>query len=163
MFNVGPLELVVLAIVGLVVIGPDKLPNFARDAARLIRSLRDMATGARNQLRDELGPEFADVDLRNLNPRTAIQRAVLGDEFELDRFDLRRYNPRTAAQDLLFGPDGDDDATTGSVNGGGKPVSFDKRTGPSTETPSAEGRAQGSRPRPRPRPTTPSAPHDDAT
>ena len=39
-----------------------------------------MATGARQQLRDELGPEFADVDLRNLNPRTAVARAVFGDD-----------------------------------------------------------------------------------
>src|SRR3989442_696166 len=43
----------------------------------MLRTLRDMATGARQQLRDELGPEFADVDLRNLNPRTAVQRAVV--------------------------------------------------------------------------------------
>jgi sec-independent protein translocase protein TatB len=94
-FNVGPLELLVLALVGLIVIGPDKLPGLARDAARLLRTLRDMATGARSQLRDELGPEFADVDLRSLNPRTAIQRAVFGDD------DLSDLNPRTALQRAL--------------------------------------------------------------
>ena len=47
-----------------------------------------MATGARSQLKNELGPEFADVgldslrELRSLNPRTAIQRALLGDDDE---------------------------------------------------------------------------------
>ncbi|MBV9593879.1 MAG: twin-arginine translocase subunit TatB [Actinobacteria bacterium] len=80
MFNIGPLELLVLAVVGLIVLGPDKLPNLARDAARMIKTLRELANGARSQLRDELGPEFADVDLRSLNPRTAISRALLGDE-----------------------------------------------------------------------------------
>lgn len=80
MFNVGPYEFVVLAIVALIVLGPDKLPELARDAARMIRTLRELATGARTQLREELGPEFADVDLRSLNPRTAIQRAILGEE-----------------------------------------------------------------------------------
>lgn len=96
-FNIGPLELMVLAIVGLIVLGPDRLPGLAKDAARLIRTLREVATGARTQLRDELGPEFADVDLRNLNPRTAIQRAVLGDSVDLTKFD-----PRSALQRSLF-------------------------------------------------------------
>jgi sec-independent protein translocase protein TatB len=79
-FNIGPLEFVVLAVVGLIVLGPDRLPGLAKDAARLIRTLRDVATGARTQLRDELGPELADLDLRSLNPRTAIQRVLLGDD-----------------------------------------------------------------------------------
>jgi sec-independent protein translocase protein TatB len=52
-------------------------------------------------LRDELGPEFADVDLRNLNPRTAISRALLGDETELPR----RVDARAAAQNLIMGSD----------------------------------------------------------
>jgi sec-independent protein translocase protein TatB len=79
-FNIGPLELVVLAFVGIVVLGPERIPDLARDAARLIRALREVATGARTQLRDELGPEFADLDLRSLNPRTAITQALLGDD-----------------------------------------------------------------------------------
>jgi len=101
MFNIGPMELIVLAVVGLIVLGPDRLPGLAKDAARMIRSLRDMATGARTQLRDELGPEFADVDLRNLNPRTAISRALLGDDAEK----LQNFNPRTAIQRGIFGED----------------------------------------------------------
>jgi sec-independent protein translocase protein TatB len=79
-FNIGPLELIVLAFVGLVVLGPDRVPGLARDAGRLLRTLREVATGARTQLRDELGPEFSDIDLRSLNPRTAITQALLGDD-----------------------------------------------------------------------------------
>ncbi|MDQ6849528.1 MAG: sec-independent translocase [Actinomycetota bacterium] len=96
MFNIGPMELVILAIVGLIVLGPDRLPGLARDAGRMLRTLRDMATGARTQLRDELGPEFADVDLRNLNPRTALRRAILGDEDE-----LRSMNPTRSMRDVF--------------------------------------------------------------
>ncbi|HEY3089032.1 MAG TPA: sec-independent translocase [Jatrophihabitantaceae bacterium] len=86
MFNIGPWELLVLAFVGVIVLGPERLPGLARDAANVLRQLRDMATGARNQLKNELGPEFSDVDLqalrdlRGLNPRTAISRALLGDD-----------------------------------------------------------------------------------
>jgi sec-independent protein translocase protein TatB len=97
MFNVGPMEIFVLAVVGMIVVGPDKLPGLAKDAARMLRTLRDMAQGARTQLRDELGPEFADVDLRNLNPRTALKRAVLGDE-ELN-FD--KLSPRNFLKDAV--------------------------------------------------------------
>ena len=80
MLNIGPLEFLVLAVVGLIVLGPDRLPGLARDAARMIRTLRELANGARTQLRDELGPEFEDLDLRSLNPRTAIQRVLMGED-----------------------------------------------------------------------------------
>ena len=85
MFQIGPMELLVLVVIGLVVIGPDKLPGLAKDAARLIRALRDMATGAQSPLRKELGdlgPEFQDLgldDLRSLNPRVALTKMIFDD------------------------------------------------------------------------------------
>ncbi|HEU5270742.1 MAG TPA: sec-independent translocase [Jatrophihabitans sp.] len=99
MFNVGPFEMVVLVAVALIVFGPDKLPQLAKDAARMLRTLRDLAQGARSQLNDELGPEFADLDLRSLNPRTAIRNALLGDE------ELPNLNPREAISRALRGED----------------------------------------------------------
>jgi sec-independent protein translocase protein TatB len=79
-FNLGPFEIGVLVIVALVVFGPDRLPTLARDAARMIKTLRDLAQGARTQLRDELGPELGNIDLASLNPRTALRRALLDDD-----------------------------------------------------------------------------------
>lgn len=134
MFGIGPMELMVLAIVGLIVLGPERLPGLARDAARMLRNLRDAATGARNQLREELGPEFADINLRDLNPRSAVQRAVFGEEV-----DLRKYNPKTALQDMILGTDEPAAETAIDMT---KPVSVNK-------------------PRPRPRPTPQS--YDDIT
>ncbi|MEO6504274.1 MAG: sec-independent translocase [Jatrophihabitantaceae bacterium] len=99
MFNIGPLEFVVLAAVALIVFGPDRLPELARDAARMLRTLRDVAQGARTQLNSELGPEFADFDLSSLNPRTAIKNALLGDE------DFSSLNPRESIQRALRGED----------------------------------------------------------
>jgi len=98
-FNVGPLEMVVLICVALIVFGPDKLPQLAKDAARMLRTLRDIAQGARSQLNQELGPEFADFDLRSLHPRTAIKNALLGDD------ELPNLN-RTALRDAVFGEGG---------------------------------------------------------
>ena len=97
MFQVGVGEFVVLAIVAVIVLGPDRIPQLTRDAARMLRTLRELATGARTQLRDELGPEFADLnldELRNLNPRTALSRAILGDPEDGIRADLRKLDPR---------------------------------------------------------------------
>ena len=163
MFNIGPMEFVVLALVGIVVLGPDRLPQFARDAARMLRTLRDLATGAREQLREELGPEFADVDLRNLNPRTAVQRAVFGDDVP----DLRKFSPSNLMRDVMYGDDSE--SSEGSGDEPAKPVSMTK-PGPARPAGSTSGgppggasagSANGSRPRPRPRPRT--AYDEDAT
>lgn len=99
MFNIGPMELLVLAAVALVVFGPDKLPQLSKDAARMIKTLREIAQGARTTLNSELGPEFADFDLSSLNPRTAIKNALLGDE------DFSSLNPRDAISRAIRGED----------------------------------------------------------
>jgi sec-independent protein translocase protein TatB len=86
-FDLSPGTVLVLVIIGILVVGPDRLPNLANDAARLLRTLREMANGAREQLRDELGPEFTHVDLCSLTPRAVIQRATFGDELDLRKLD----------------------------------------------------------------------------
>lgn len=131
MFNIGPGEFLVLAIVAVIVLGPERLPALARDAARMLRTLRELATGARTQLREELGPEFADLDLsefRNLNPRTALQRAILGDEDGDLRSELRGLDPRALAREVFTEDDEQDEPAAG-------PVSMDK---PATRTPPTE-------------------------
>jgi sec-independent protein translocase protein TatB len=110
-FNIGPLEFLVLAAVALMVFGPDKLPQLTKDAARMLRTLRDMAQGARSQLTDELGPEFANFDLNSLNPRTAIRNALLGDD------DLASLNPKDVLARALRGEDEPAQAAADSANG----------------------------------------------
>jgi sec-independent protein translocase protein TatB len=78
--NLGWPELVMLLLLGLLIFGPDQLPKIAADLGRMIRQLRKMATDVSADLRDELGPGFEDVDLASLNPRTFIEKHVLGDE-----------------------------------------------------------------------------------
>lgn len=77
MFGIGLPEFAVLAVLALLVFGPDRLPDVARQAGRMVHTLRDLATSARSQVADELGPEYADFDLRDLDPRTLIQRHLL--------------------------------------------------------------------------------------
>ena len=62
-----------------ILFGPEKLPEFARKAARVVKYVRDIAGNAQEQLGRELGPDFQDMDLRDLNPRTFIQKHLLDD------------------------------------------------------------------------------------
>ena len=84
MFGIGPLELVVIAIVAVLVFGPDRLPEFARTAGRLLRQVRQMVNTAQNDLRNELGPEFADLDLQDLNPKNFVRKHLLEGTDDLD-------------------------------------------------------------------------------
>src|SRR5689334_20870804 len=77
MFGVGLPEMAVILVVGIVVFGPDRLPDYARQAGRMIRQLRNFAQSAQTDLRNELGPEFADLKLTDLDPRTAIRKHIL--------------------------------------------------------------------------------------
>jgi sec-independent protein translocase protein TatB len=78
--NLGWQEILVLAVLGLIIFGPDRLPKAAADVGKMLRQLRSMARGAANDLRAELGPELADVDLRSLHPRRFVEDALFGDD-----------------------------------------------------------------------------------
>ena len=77
MFGIGLPELMVIAIVAVVVFGPERLPEYARQAGRFVRQLRNLAQSAQTQLREELGPEYADLRLSDLDPRQAIRKHIL--------------------------------------------------------------------------------------
>jgi sec-independent protein translocase protein TatB len=76
-FGIGLPELMVIIIVAVVVFGPDRLPDLAKQAGRFVRQVRNLAQSAQNQLREELGPEYADLKLTDLDPRQAIRKHIL--------------------------------------------------------------------------------------
>ena len=78
-------KLLLIGLIAVFLIGPDRLPGYAAQFARLIRSLRDMANGAKTGMREEMGPDFDDVDWKKLDPRQydprrIIREALLEDE-----------------------------------------------------------------------------------
>ncbi|MDT0202088.1 sec-independent translocase [Nocardioides sp. AE5] len=77
MFGVGLPELAVIAVVAVLVFGPDKLPELARQAGRMVRQVKSFADSARDDLRQELGPEYADLELRDLDPRSIVRKHVI--------------------------------------------------------------------------------------
>jgi sec-independent protein translocase protein TatB len=82
-FDIGPLELVALAVIALLVLGPDKLPRYAADAARVLRQVRRMASDAKAEVSRELGPELQDISMADLNPRSLVRKHLL-DPLDLD-------------------------------------------------------------------------------
>lgn len=77
MFDLSVTKLLVLAVIALVVFGPKELPKIASQAGRALRDLRRIAEGAKQDLREGLGPEFEDFDFDDLNPRRFVQKHLL--------------------------------------------------------------------------------------
>ena len=74
-FNMS--EIVVLAVLAVIIFGPEKLPELARKAARVLNYVRNIANDAQGRLREELGPEFADMQLADLNPKALVDKHLL--------------------------------------------------------------------------------------
>ncbi|MGW4663959.1 sec-independent translocase [Streptosporangium sandarakinum] len=79
MFGLGWPEIVALVVIGLLVFGPEKLPQAAAQAGRTLRNLRQMANTAKQDLRTGLGPEFADFDPADLNPKNFVRKHLTGE------------------------------------------------------------------------------------
>lgn len=78
--SLGWPEMITLLVVALLVFGPDKLPQVAREAAQMLKTVRGLAKDARTQIKTELGPEFSDFDLDSLNPRSFVRKNLFEDD-----------------------------------------------------------------------------------
>ena len=155
MFGINGFEFVILAVLALVVVGPDKLPGFISDASRMVRQVRRMARDAQNDVREHLGPEFADIDLADLNPRSFVQKHLLDDTIDDDlresaRFDMGDSTPARSSRP---------DLAKGSAKGSGGATAMSDPTRPDAPGPDLTKPAQTG-----PAQTRPATPYDgDAT
>ncbi|MGW2316781.1 twin-arginine translocase TatA/TatE family subunit [Streptomyces sp. NPDC001680] len=83
-FNLSPFTLVALALIAMFLYGPDRLPKAVGEAARGLRRLRTALRGATDGVRRELGPEYQDLCLRDLNPRAFVAKHLLADDTPWD-------------------------------------------------------------------------------
>ncbi len=98
MFGMSWSEIVIILAVGMFVLGPERIPVAVKWVGSTLRTVRTMAAGAQEQLRGEFGPELEELrrqvadlqslkeiqelrTLRDLNPRSLIQKNLLGEEF----------------------------------------------------------------------------------
>ena len=86
--SIGWLEILVIAVAGLFILGPERLPSAAAWLGRNVRKMREYASGARDQLKSELGPDFDELrkpledlqGLRNFDPRRAVTKHLFDDD-----------------------------------------------------------------------------------
>lgn len=70
-------KLIIIAVIAVFLVGPDRLPAYAAQLARVVKSLRAMADGAKDRMREEMGPEFDEVDWTKLDPRQYDPRRII--------------------------------------------------------------------------------------
>jgi sec-independent protein translocase protein TatB len=98
-FDFGAGEVIGLAILAMILIGPERLPNFAVDAAKFVKRVREMASKATEELKENLGPGFEDLKPTDLNPKTFIKKQLSN---VLDDDDL---TPATSKRTSKIDPD----------------------------------------------------------
>jgi sec-independent protein translocase protein TatB len=96
-FGIGLPELFVIALVAALFLGPDKLPELARQAGAVMRKAKRFADAARDELREELGPDYADLELRDLDPRTVVRKHIIEAMEEAEETEARRKPVRLGA------------------------------------------------------------------
>jgi sec-independent protein translocase protein TatB len=84
-FGINGPEFLLLLIIGLLVIGPSRLPEYTQKLANVVKEVRRMASGAREQIKEEVGIDIDDVDWkkydpRQYDPRRIIREALLEDD-----------------------------------------------------------------------------------
>ena len=70
-------KLLIIGVIAVFLLGPERLPHYAAQLGRLVRSMRDMATGAKDRVREEMGPDFDDMDWKKLDPRQYDPRRII--------------------------------------------------------------------------------------
>ncbi|MFJ8492251.1 sec-independent translocase [Streptomyces sp. NPDC094038] len=131
MFNdIGPLELVTIVVLAVLVFGPDKLPKVIQDVMRTIRKIREFSESAKEDIRQELGPEFKDFELEDLNPKTFIRKHLDSDELGLKEirngFDLKKEMAEVT--DAVHSRETDASASSsGSGSSGGGRIDMTKK------------------------------------
>ena len=98
-FDIGAGEVLGLAILGMMLVGPERLPKLAAQAAQLVKKMRGLATTATAELRENLGPAFEDLQPKDLNPKTFLKKQVS------DLLDEEKPKPKVNRPVAMIDPD----------------------------------------------------------
>src|SRR5665213_2697815 len=77
MFGLSFEKILLIGIVAAFLIAPQKLPHYAAVLARLGRQVRDFANGAKDRIKEEMGPEYDDIEWKSLDPRQYDPRRII--------------------------------------------------------------------------------------
>jgi len=94
MFGIGMGEFLGLVVLGLFLVGPDKLPTAAKDFARIIHKVRNFTSDASRELKKNLGLGFEDLDVKDLTPKN-LAKKVIGDALDDTKPVINEVRQRT--------------------------------------------------------------------
>ncbi|GAB2551367.1 twin-arginine translocase TatA/TatE family subunit [Leucobacter ruminantium] len=97
-------KLLVILVIAVFVVGPERLPAYAKKLGDLVRTVKRMADGAKDRLRDEMGPEFDDVDWKQLDPRQYDPRRIIRDALLEDEREAARPARGASAAERIVAP-----------------------------------------------------------
>lgn len=105
--DINAWEAVIIVVLAFVVIGPDRLPEYAAKLGRGVRQLKALAEGARAQLREQVGPDFDDIDWAAYDPRQYDPRRIVREALA---------DPTPLAEEPGDGHDGSSDESSESAD-----------------------------------------------
>ncbi|WP_022871893.1 preprotein translocase subunit TatA [Nesterenkonia alba] len=89
MFGISGYQLLILIVLAIVLIGPERLPDYTRTLADWVRQLRRMAVDAKVRFRQETGTDFDDVDWHKYDPRQYDPRRIIREALAEEIDDVR--------------------------------------------------------------------------
>lgn len=111
-------KILVIMVIAMFVLGPERLPMYAKKLGELVRSIKRMTEGAKDRLRDEMGPEFDEVDWKQLDPRQYDPRRIIRDALVEDEREARLTARRARAAEAAARRSAASDTATGAAAAG---------------------------------------------
>lgn len=82
-------KILVIMVIAMFLLGPERLPGYAKKLGELVRKFKHMADGAKDRLQDEMGPDFEEIDWKQLDPRQYDPRRIIREALEEDEREAR--------------------------------------------------------------------------
>lgn len=127
MFGINGGEFIILLVIAVLVIGPERLPGYAEQLAGIVRKAKTFMADTKVKVSEELGPEIGDVDWaqldpRRYDPRRIVRDALLEDTILDPRVKAKAAGAASAAAGLAAADHLAGGATSGTSPAAGGPV-----------------------------------------
>ena len=130
MFGIDAADLVLILVLAVVLFGPERLPEYSRKLARIFVYLRGIANNAKGTLREELGPEYADLELKDLHPKALVAKHMRD---EIAPIEETQRELREAAESLKLASKEVEGATKSSMTDAKTALKQDELPSPAAE------------------------------
>lgn len=93
-------KILLILVIAMFILGPERLPGYAKKLGEFVRSMKHLADGAKDRLRDEMGPDFDEVDWKQLDPRQYDPRRIIRDALLEDEREAKATQRKARAAEV---------------------------------------------------------------